>query len=164
MRRDDDALGKLYDRHVDDAVRFAYLLTGDEQLAQDLAHDAFVRLLRRFHDLRSPDAFPAYLRRTIVNLVRDHQRRGLRWERFQRAHVPADVEVAHRDVGLQKDLWQALQQLPHRQRAAVVLRFYEDLGEAQVAEVMECSPGAVKSLVARGMDKLREIVAEMELK
>jgi RNA polymerase sigma-70 factor (sigma-E family) len=158
------SLGRLYDRHIDDAVRFAYLLTGDEHLAQDLAHDAFVRLLKRFHDLRSKEAFGAYLRRTILNLVRDRYRRRLRWDRYEQASRLREAEVDQPDVGLQQDLWRALQELPHRQRAAVILRYYEDLSEAQVGEVLGCSAGSVKSLVARGMEKLREIVAEMELK
>lgn len=164
MASDRPSLGTLYDRHIDGAVRFAYLLCGDDELAQDLAHDAFVRLLKRFHDLRSKDAFGAYLRRTIVNLARDHYRRGLRSERYDRVSAPVDMAVRERDLGLRHDLWSALQELPHRQRAAVILRYYEDLSEAQVGEVLGCSPGAVKSLVARGMDKLREVVAEMELK
>lgn len=159
----DRSLGGFYDRHIDEAVRFAYLLTADEQLAQDLAHDAFVRLLQRFHDLRSKDAFGAYLRRTILNLVRDHQRRSQRRDRYERMSRPSEAEVAQCDVVLQQDMWWALQELPPRQRAAVILRYYEDLSEAQTGEVLECSAAAVKSLVARGMDKLRETVTEMEL-
>ncbi len=72
--RASDRLGELYRRHAADAVRLGYLLTGDRTLAEDLAHEAFVRLYGRFQDLRNPDAFEWYLRRTVLNLVRSHFR------------------------------------------------------------------------------------------
>jgi RNA polymerase sigma factor (sigma-70 family) len=120
-------------------------------------------LFSRFRDLRSPDAFGAYLRRTLVNLTRDHHRRGLLRGKHQRAVAPEALDVELPDLGLRQDLWNALMRLPHRQRAAVVLRYYQDLTESQVAEVLGCSPGAAKSLLARGMNSLRTIVKEMEL-
>src|SRR5437588_10602578 len=72
---DSGRIGELYLRHADAAVRLAYLLTGDLALAEDLAQDAFVRLAGRLVHLRDPDAFSAYLRRTVVNLSRSHFRR-----------------------------------------------------------------------------------------
>ncbi|HEX2196344.1 MAG TPA: sigma factor, partial [Actinomycetota bacterium] len=63
------------EEHIRGAVRLAYLVTGDEQQAQDIAQEAFVRIAGRFQDLRSPDAFPAYLRTTVLNLARGHLRR-----------------------------------------------------------------------------------------
>src|SRR5438874_4654487 len=68
-------LGELYVRHADDAVRLAYLLTGDRAMAEDLVQDAFVRLAGRLTHLRDPGAFEAYLRRTVVNLANSHFRR-----------------------------------------------------------------------------------------
>ena len=67
-------LGELYERHAPDAVRLAYLITGDRSLAEDLVQEAFVRMFGRFRDLRSADAFPWYLRRTVVNLANSHFR------------------------------------------------------------------------------------------
>ncbi|MDP9342868.1 MAG: SigE family RNA polymerase sigma factor [Actinomycetota bacterium] len=152
-------IGELYLRHADDAVRLAYLLTGDLALAEDLVQDAFVRLAGRLVHLRDPGAFHAYLRRTVVNLSRSH---------FRRRRVERDyLERARGDVGRdatrwsapsvedRQVLWQALGQLSQRQRAAIVLRFYEDLSEAQVAEILKCRPGTVKSLVSRGLETLR---------
>src|SRR6184192_809214 len=83
--RDVDAgsLGELYLRHADDAVRLAYLLTGDRDLAEDLVQDAFVRLAVRLVHLRDPDAFHAYLRRTVVNLSHSHFRR----KKVERAYL-----------------------------------------------------------------------------
>src|SRR5256714_7912858 len=80
-------LDDLYRRHAPDAARLAYLLTGDRALAEDLMQDAFVRMFGRFRDLRNPDAFGAYLRRTIVNLSRSHFRRA----KVERAYVAREA-------------------------------------------------------------------------
>jgi RNA polymerase sigma-70 factor (sigma-E family) len=152
-------LGDLYAAHAPDAVRLAYLLTGQRHLAEDLVQEAFVRLFGRFRDLRNPDAFGAYLRTTVVNLARSHFRR----RRVERAYVervgrePRPVAV---DTERGDELWGALQRLRPRQRAAIVLRYYEDLTEAQTAEVLRCAVGTVKSLVSRGIDQLRRDLNE----
>ncbi len=145
----------LYAAHAPDAARLAYLLTGDRALAEDLVHEAFVRMFGRFRDLRHPEAFPAYLRTTVVNLARAYfRRRGLEHtflERESREPVPP-VE----QPGRQQEMWDSLKRLTPRQRAAVVLRYYEDLSEAQTADVLGCAVGTVKSLVSRGLKQLRE--------
>jgi RNA polymerase sigma-70 factor (sigma-E family) len=147
-------LGELYEAHAGDAVRLAYLLTGDRALAEDLVHEAFVRLFGRFRDLRNPDAFGAYLRTAVVNLSRSHFRR----RRVERSYLERQglvPEPAPADLGERQEMWEALHRLRPRQRAAIVLRFYEDLTEAQTAEVLGCAVGTVKSLVSRGIDRLR---------
>jgi RNA polymerase sigma-70 factor (sigma-E family) len=148
-------LGELYARHAPGAVRLAYLLTGDHALAEDLVQEAFVRLYGRFRDLRDPEAFAAYLRATVVNLARSHFRRR-RVERayLQREGVPPGS--SSEEVGRRQEMWEALQSLPLRQRAAIVLRYYEDLTEAQTADVLRCPVGTVKSLVSRGIERLRD--------
>jgi RNA polymerase sigma-70 factor (sigma-E family) len=148
-------LGELYAQHAPEAVRLAYLLTGDRALAEDLVQEAFVRMFGRFRDLRNPDAFRAYLRTTVVNLSRSHFRR-VKVERayLERRRPPAYLEAP--DPGPRDELWSALSRLGDRQRAAIVLRYYEDLSEAETAEVLRCPVGTVKSLVSRGMDRLRE--------
>jgi RNA polymerase sigma-70 factor (sigma-E family) len=152
-------IGELYLRHADAAVRLAYLLTGDREMAQDLAQDAFVKAAGRLIHLRDPAAFDAYLRTTIVNLTRSYFRRRrverLYLERAQRMDRPPSDLGPGRSVEDQDELWQALRRLTQRQRAAIVLRFYEDLPEGEVAEILQCAPGTVKSLVSRGLEKLR---------
>ena len=148
-------LAELYERHVPAAGRLAYLLTGDRALAEDLVQEAFVRVIGRFRHLRVPDAFEAYLRRTIVNLHTSQLRRR-RLERTyleREGRAPTDTEMP--DVGAREDLWRAVLALPRRQRAAIVLRFYEDLSERETADALGCSPAAAKSLVARAMQTLR---------
>lgn len=156
-------LGALYLRHAGAGLRLAYFLTGDRGQAEDLLHDAFIRAAGRYQDMRVPDAFDSYLRRAIVNLHTSQLRR----RKVERAYLareaarPIDV-VEPPDSGARADLWKALDSLSDRQRAAVVLRFYEDLTEQATAEVMRCSVAAVNSLVARAMDTLRDTIGSEE--
>lgn len=154
--KSDRGLAELYERNAPGAGRLAYLLTGDRAQAEDLVQEAFVRMVGRFRHLRVPDAFDAYLRRTIVNLHTSQ----LRHKRVERAylerqkHAPGPTDTLP-DLGAREELWLALQSLPLRQRAAVVLRYYEDLSERDTADALRCSEAAVKSLVARAMETLR---------
>ena len=152
----DGLLAELYTRHAAEAIRLAYFLTGDRLLAEDLVQDAFVKLAGRLVHLRDPGAFDAYLRRTVVNLANSHfRRRRVEREYLRRtAAEPAAVALAH-DTDRRDELWTDLQRLPARQRAAIVLRIYEDLPEARVAEILGCRPGTVRSLVSRGLAQLR---------
>src|SRR5437763_11117673 len=142
---DTGRLGELYLRHADDAVRLAYLLTGDRALAEDLVQDAFVRLAGRLAHLRDPGAFHAYLRRTVVNLSNSYFRR----RKVERAYVDRakSAAVPHSDqwsgpsVEDREDLWRALSRLSARQRAAIVLRLYVDLSERPAAALLRVPPG-----------------------
>ena len=155
-RAEGGRLAELYLRYGDGAIRLAYLLTGDRALAEDLVQDAFVKLTGRLVHLRDPGAFDAYLRRTVVNLANSHYRR----KRLERAYLKREEHVARvvdvpPDPGARDELWGAMRQLTERQRAAIVLRYYEDLSEQQVADILNCRPGTVKSLVSRGLAVLR---------
>jgi len=158
------AMAELYGRYVPAGLRLAFLLTGDRQRADDLAHEAFVRCVGRFAHLRAHRAFEAYLRRAIVNLhtsgIRHRyvEREWLRREGPRLAVAAASLP----DVAGREDMWRALSTLPARQRAALVLRYYEDLSERDTAEVLGCSVAAVKSLVARGTEALRTVIVEGE--
>jgi RNA polymerase sigma-70 factor (sigma-E family) len=153
----------LYAACAPDAVRLAFLLTGDRHLAEDLVQEAFVKILGRFGDLRNPDSFQAYLRRTVVNLTKKHWRRQDVERRFrQRAEGAPEVTTEIPDVESRAVLWDRVQKLPHRQRAVLVLRFYEDLSERQAADALGCSPGAVKSLTQRAMESLRRMEPRLE--
>lgn len=151
-------LDELYVRHAPAALRTAYFLTGDRDDAEDLVQDAFVRVAGRFRHLRAPEAFNVYLRRTIVNVFTSRLRR-LRLERAdlrRRAAEAPPSEDSTPDPTVRDELWSAIRILPQRQRAAIVLRFYEDLSERETAEVLGCSTGAVNSLVAHAMTTLRD--------
>lgn len=158
MPKSKSRLADLYWRHAPDALRLAYLVTGDRHLAEDIVQDAFVRAFGRWQDLRNPDSFRPYLRRTIVNLSRDHFRKAQR----ERGHLRDRGVVADHDEGLgsqielRDELLRALRKLPVRQRAAVVLRYCEGLSEQEVADALGTTTGAVNSLVARGLSGLRD--------
>ncbi|MGH2595090.1 MAG: RNA polymerase sigma factor [Actinomycetota bacterium] len=154
-------LQELYAAHAAEAARLAFLLTGDRALAEDLVQDAFVRVTGRLLHLRNQGAFPAYLRASIVNLVRSHARRAAVERRFvERSRDPGASTSHDRDAAEWQRMRDALLQLPVRQRTAIVLRFYEDLSEAQIADALRCRPGTVKSLISRGTERLRPLLAE----
>ena len=111
MTAEDTRLGRLYVRHASDAVRLAYLLTGDRALAEDLVQDAFVKLAGRLVHLRDPAAFEAYLQRTVVNLSRSHFRR----RKVERAYVEREGRAVaggpaapDRGLGERDELWRAM--------------------------------------------------------
>ncbi len=156
-RSEGGRLADLYRRHAPDAIRLAYVLTGERALAEDLVHEAFVKLAGRFLDLRNPDAFEAYLRRTVVNLANSH----FRHRKVERAYLErqgrsaATEEAYEHDPETRDAMWSALRRLPARQRAAIVLRFYEDLPEDEIARLLRCRNGTVRSLVTRGVQAMR---------
>lgn len=158
------SLSDLYERHIGRAIALARLLAGDDHVAEDLAEEAFIRAAGRFAHLRRPEAFGAYLRRTLVNLCRAHFRRlrvEREWLRRQDRREPTEraaFDPEDRDV-----VWQAIEDLPWRQRAAIVLRYYEDLSVAQTADVLRCSPAAAESLLSRGIASLRVVLRKQSL-
>ena len=139
-------LAELYALQVAPLQRLAYLLTGDHHLAEDITQQAFIKFYGRFYNLRDPLAAAGYLRKTIVNLARaKHRRHQLERAYLQRQnHTPVATELPNvEDHAL---VIQALLALPHRQRTAIVLRFFEDLSEAQAASEMG---GAIYGEVAK---------------
>ena len=159
--RDGRGLDELYRAPAPEARRVASLLPGARALAEDLVQDAFVKVLGRFHDLRNRDAFWWYLRRTIVNLTRSQFRRR-RVERawLERQRPEDEAAPTGADLGERDRLQRALMTLRPEQRAAIVMRFYEDLSEADTAQALGVALGTVKSLVSRGMDRLRAELPE----
>ena len=157
----EDVLGDLYRRSVGRAEALARALTGDPHLAQDIAHEAFIRVAGRFRHLRDRDAFESYLSRTVVNLCRSHFRRaGVERRGMERVGTTGTVVPApapeERDA-----LWTAIGSLPYRQRAAVVLRYYEDLSEEQTGAILGAAR-AVNALVSRAMATLRQTIETTE--
>lgn len=127
-------------------IRLARLLTGSSSVAEEIVQDAFLKM----HQLRtSPENLDGYLRVVVTNLSKSHMRR-LRLERRRPAPEPSNLEAPELD-----ETWTAVCRLPFRQRAVLVLRFYEDLSEAEIARVLGCRPGTVKSALHRGLSKLR---------
>jgi RNA polymerase sigma factor (sigma-70 family) len=157
-----EEIARLYAQHATGAKRFAFLLTGDEALAEDLMQDAFVRVGGRLDCLRDPAAFEPYLHKTIRNLVRMNARRR-RVERTsleREGRMRRPEAVAEPDVVGDQTMRRALLALPPRQRAALVLRYHEDLSVRQIAEILGCPPGTVTSLIWRGRRAVLGEIAE----
>jgi RNA polymerase sigma-70 factor, ECF subfamily len=153
---------ELYAAHAQGAVQLAYLLVGDQEIAHDIAQEAFLRAFGRFADMRKPKSFPFYLRATIVNLTRKHfKRRGLERLYVERFRARSTDRAASPNVEQREVVTQALLKVPERQRAALVLHYYEDLSEYQVADLLGVSEQAARSLVARGRKALREQLGGM---
>lgn len=143
--------------------RFAYLLTGSHDRAQDLVQAALVKVVPRWSKIADGDP-EAYLRRVIYNERTSIWRRRRYTETaLEGVPEPVDPTDGAHHTELRLVLQRALAQLHPRQRAAVVLRFYEDLTEAQTAEVMGISVGTVKSQTHRALRRLREIAPDLRV-
>ena len=155
---DDSALSALFTERYAELTRLAYVMTGDRELAEDLAQDAFVRAWPKLDTLRSLEAAPAYLRTTLVNLVRQRfRRRMVEWR--HRPPLPEPVPAPDDDRSTALDLARLVRTLPPRKRACIALRFYADLSEEETARTLGVSVGTVKSQTHRA---LRQLAEEME--
>ncbi len=137
--------------------RAAYLMVGEPSLAQDLVQEALSKTYAAWPRLRDKGNAEAYARKAITTTaISWFRRKG--WSHERSTDAPPDrATPGHDDQVTQSAwLWECLQGLPARQRAAIVLRYYEDLTEAQTAETMGCAVGTVKSQVAAGLTKLRQ--------
>ena len=139
----------LYRREQPDLVRLAVLLVGSPEVAADLVQDCFVRLHPKWSTVED---HRAYLRRSVVNACHSHHR-GLR--RLRRLDLRPNEPV---ELGAQRAVRRPRRPPPSSTRAALVLRFYDGLPDAEIAEALGCRPGTVASLVHRGLAALREVI------
>ena len=136
--------------------RTALAIAGDRGLAEDALQSAFIKAYSSWHRVRAADRPEAYVRRMVVNEVLGWRRHG--WWHRERPHERVEPgKIASPDGGVVQrlTLWEAVHALPVRQRAVVVLRYYEDLTEVQIAEVLGCSRGTVKSQASAALATLR---------
>ncbi|MDI1462144.1 SigE family RNA polymerase sigma factor [Catellatospora sp. KI3] len=141
-------------RHAD-LLRFAHVLCGDPHLAADLVQDALERTGLAWRRIERHDNPEGYVRRTILNCYLNGRRRLRREVLPGELPEPPGREQEPHDG----ELWRLLTTLPRQQRAVIVLRYYEDMSEAQIAQTLGCSQGTVKSTTSRAMAKLREALA-----
>jgi RNA polymerase sigma-70 factor (sigma-E family) len=146
---DHEAFRSVYAAHYPTLVRLAYLTTGSLAAAEDVAQEAFIEWFRRGDQVREPLPF---LRRAVVSRCTSWVRR----RRLERRHAAEAPEPVWRPDGDTEALRAALHKLSPRQRAAVFLRFYLDLPEAQIAAALGCRPGTVKSLLHRALAAIKE--------
>lgn len=154
-----DVLAQLFVAHERRLVGLAYLMVRDRQVAEDVVQEAFAGLYLRWRELRDPDSAVAYLNRAVMNGSRNHLRgrraAGLRLARM--APQPEELQSAEQ-IAVQHDdadrLWQAIEDLPVRQRQVLVLRYFLDLSEAEIADTLRVSRGSVKTHASRGLATL----------
>jgi len=160
-RPDETVLAELFRERYAELARLAYLLTGDTHLAEDLAQEAFIRAWPHLATLRDEKSAPAYLRTTLVNLVRQrHRRRLLEWRNPPPHPEPVPPPSDDRDTAV--DLARLVRTLPLRKRACVVLRFYADLSEEETARVLGISVGTVKSQTHRALRQLARALEDAQ--
>jgi RNA polymerase sigma-70 factor (sigma-E family) len=165
-----DVVRQEFERFVadrgDGLLRTAYLLVWDMPAAEDLVQECLTKLARRWPRVRAMAYPAAYARRILVNLALDSAKRRARQraELDQKAQSSLERHDDHaaaqlRGIETQFVLGRALGALPPRQRATLVLRYFDDLSETETAKVMGCSVGTVKSTTSRALDRLRVVLA-----
>jgi RNA polymerase sigma-70 factor (sigma-E family) len=151
------------DSRLSALLRYAVMLTGDPATAQDLVQETMVRVQLNWRRVARSDSPDGYVRRILTNQFID-LRRGSWWRRvLLRADPDPAVPVAsdHADESAERDhMWSLLAKLPRRQRAALVLRYYEDLPDQAIADILGCQVGTVRSAISRGLGTLRAELVE----
>lgn len=158
-RADEDDFRAFVAARAAALLRFAHVLTGDRHTAEDVVQTALARTALAWGRLRRKDNPEGYVRRAIVTVQLNAVRRRPWLERpHEVLPEPAPTDAAESAFDERDAMWQALRELPPRQRAVVVLRYYEDLSESEIAEALGCSRGTVKSQAAKALAHLREAI------
>lgn len=152
----DAFVARLFRAEGPSLVRLARLFVDDRNAAEDLVQEAFIHLARAAYRIRDHERAPAYLRSIVLNLARDHNRRGLMSLRHR---LPLDEAVASVEDEIelrddQREVLEALRALPHRQRDCLVLRYYDELGIEAIAGTLGISVNSVKTHLTRGLAAL----------
>jgi len=162
VARTSSALVELVASRSHALLRTAYLLTGDRSLAEDLVQEALAKVYRRQERIRDVRALESYVRTTML-------RTAISWSRLRSSTEVVMAELPDRRASEPSapddrlGLWPLLQLLPVQQRAVIVLAYYEDLSETDIADTLGCSVGAVKSHRARALKRLRSAMGTAEL-
>ncbi|HJQ41667.1 MAG TPA: SigE family RNA polymerase sigma factor, partial [Jatrophihabitantaceae bacterium] len=138
-------------------LRTAYLLTGNGHSAEELVQDTLVRLFGKWDRVQAAEQPLAYVRRALANAyINDRRRASSREIRLDVIPERVDVRDMTGRIADRDELWPLLLALPNRQRAAIVLRYYSDLSDAEIAAALDCRVGTVRSLISRGLATMRQ--------
>jgi RNA polymerase sigma-70 factor (sigma-E family) len=166
MSEKDDAFAAFFRASWPRLYRSLYGVVGDHQLAEDALQVAMMRACGRWSRVRGMAAPEAYVRRIAFHEILARRRTAA----FRRESAAADTwsgdggrrPASPVDLGERDEMWTAILALPPRQRAVIVLRYYEGLSEAEIAEALDCRPGTVKSQASAGLDRLRALLPAHE--
>jgi RNA polymerase sigma-70 factor (sigma-E family) len=158
----DEALTAVYTAHYTALVRLGALLLRDTGTAEEIVQDAFVAMHARWNRLRDPHKALAYLRTAVVNRCRSRQRHLLVVDKHLPRSMPEEpsAEQAAMRTAETDRVIEAMRSLPEKQRTVMVLRYYGDLSEAEIADTMGISRGSVKSHAARATKSLRQVLEQ----
>lgn len=164
---DEESFRRFAIEHAARLRRSAYLFCGDWHLAEDLMQTTLIKIYRSWSRVESGESLANYGRTVLLRTWLDEKRRPWRRSELSEAAVPERLDEARGPDDSAERLWardlvhQGLLRLPPRQRAVLVLRYFDDLSVAEAAAVMGCSQGTVKSQTARGLDALRTSVSRL---
>jgi RNA polymerase sigma-70 factor (sigma-E family) len=153
----DSAFTEYFAARSDAMRRTAYLLCGDWHRAEDLVQAAFTKLYLAWGRVSRHESLDAYVRQMVIRTFLDERRRAF-WRRERMTDVPDEIPAADRPAEDRLVLLRALAGVPRRQRAVLVLRYWEDLSIEETAALLNCSAGTVKSQAARGLATLRTLL------
>ncbi|GAF68614.1 unnamed protein product [marine sediment metagenome] len=163
-RGDMDAFERLVERHQQGALNVAYRFLGDATLAEDVAQEAFLKVLAAAGRYRPSASFRTYLYNVIWHLCVDHYRRR-RPSALDAVPIPSDRAPGPAQAALEEErgslVREAVQGLPSRQRMALVLKHFEGLSYEEIGRALECTPAAVDALLVRAKRKLREMLRNL---
>ncbi len=157
-------MGVTYDEFVDARLqallRYAVMLTGDAHTAQDLVQETMIRVQLKWRKVASSNQPERYVRRMLTNAYIDlHRGSWLRRVVLRAEPIEPPAVADHADASADRDeMWELLARLPRKQRAALVLRYYEGLSDAEIADVLDCAVGTVRAHISRALATLREHV------
>ena len=158
-----EAVTALYEAHALGLIRLAVIILGDRPAAEDVVQEAFYGLYRRWHALSEETSALAYVRTSVINGCRSALRRRVRQLAFVGGEQPGESDSAESAALLGEEHRQvllAIRRLPSRQREALVLRYYLDLDEAEIASSMQVSRGTVKSTTSRALAALGRLLED----
>ncbi len=158
----DRIVADLFATEARSLVRLARIFCDDRNAAEDLVQEAFIRLHRSAGTIRNPDRAPAFLRSIVINLARDHNRRGLMSLRHRSTIAKPEADRGFEDLTVDNHddriVLDAVRNLPERQRACLALRYYLELSESETAETLGISKSSVKTHCRRALAALETAV------
>lgn len=150
--------------HAGELLRTASVIAWDDDVAEDLVQECLLRLARRWPRVRKMELPLAYARQVLINVALDDRRRRsrrqveLRADETEREVIDLQAEAALETLGQRSELIDAFGRLSPQQRTVLMLRYFHDLSEAQIAGLLGCSTGTVKSSASRGLARLRDLI------
>ena len=157
-RTRDREVAALFDEHYEGLCRLAYVILGDAHVAEEIVMEALLKTFSGWGRIRNRSVAPAYLKRSVINLCRSRIRRKAIESRVnEQAHYMEQMKPPEWDPQgheTAREVWDAVKNLPPRQRACIVLHYEQGLPDSEIAEILDCSAGTVRAQLSRARAKL----------